>query len=46
MRNQLMEMLEKRKDEMIDIRRYLHEHPELSFQEEKNSPINYRFLHW
>lgn len=37
MRNQLMEMLESRKDEMIEIRRYLHEHPELSFKEEKTA---------
>ncbi|WP_088810449.1 MULTISPECIES: M20 family metallopeptidase [Listeria] len=33
MRNQLMKMLEERKDEMIQIRRHLHEHPELSFHE-------------
>ncbi|WP_088840640.1 M20 family metallopeptidase [Listeria sp. ILCC797] len=33
MRNQLMQMLEERKDEMIQIRRHLHEHPELSFHE-------------
>jgi metal-dependent amidase/aminoacylase/carboxypeptidase family protein len=37
MRNQLMEMLESRKEEMIEIRRYLHENPELSFQEEKTA---------
>ena len=37
MRNQLMEMLESRKDAMIEIRRYLHEHPELSFKEEKTA---------
>ena len=37
MKNQLMEMLESRKDEMIEIRRYLHENPELSFQEEKTA---------
>jgi amidohydrolase len=37
MRKQLMEMLEARKDEMIQIRRYLHENPELSFQEEKTA---------
>lgn len=37
MRNQLMKRLEERKDEMIEIRRYLHAHPELSFQEEKTA---------
>lgn len=37
MRKQLMQMLEERKDEIIQIRRYLHEHPELSFQEENTS---------
>lgn len=37
MKNQLMEMLESRKDEMIEIRRYLHEQPELSFKEEKTA---------
>ena len=37
MRKQLMEMLEARKDEMIQIRRYLHENPELSFKEEKTA---------
>ncbi|WP_419958726.1 amidohydrolase [Psychrobacillus psychrotolerans] len=37
MREKLMEMLDARKDEMIQIRRYLHEHPELSFKEEKTS---------
>ncbi|WP_041076276.1 M20 family metallopeptidase [Bacillus sp. OxB-1] len=30
-------MLESRKEEMIQIRRYLHENPELSFQEEKTA---------
>jgi metal-dependent amidase/aminoacylase/carboxypeptidase family protein len=34
-KKQLIEMLEARKDEMIQIRRYLHENPELSFKEEK-----------
>ena len=33
----LMNMLESRKDEIIEIRRYLHQYPELSFQEEKNA---------
>ncbi|WP_316572246.1 M20 family metallopeptidase [Neobacillus sp. YIM B06451] len=37
MKKQLMEMLEARKEEMIEIRRYLHENPELSFKEEKTS---------
>jgi len=37
MRDKLMNMLEEREDEMIDIRRYLHEHPELSFKEEKTA---------
>ncbi len=37
MRDELMKMLEERKDEMIEIRRYLHEHPELSFKEEKTA---------
>lgn len=37
MRDQLMKMLEARKDEMIKIRRYLHENPELSFEEEKTA---------
>ncbi|KAB7704440.1 amidohydrolase [Bacillus aerolatus] len=37
MRSKLMEMLEARKDEMIQIRRYLHENPELSFKEEKTA---------
>ncbi|WP_164669471.1 amidohydrolase [Virgibacillus doumboii] len=37
MRNELMKMLEEREDEMIEIRRYLHEHPELSFKEEKTA---------
>ena len=33
-----MEMLESRKEEIIEIRRYLHENPELSFQRKK--PLN------
>jgi metal-dependent amidase/aminoacylase/carboxypeptidase family protein len=32
-----MEMQESRKEEIIEIRRYLHENPELSFQEEKTA---------
>ena len=37
MRQELMKMLEQRKDEMIEIRRHLHENPELSFKEEKTA---------
>ncbi len=37
MRSQLMEMLEARKEEMIEIRRHLHEYPEISFEEEKTA---------
>ena len=37
MKKKLMEMLESRKQEIIDIRRYLHENPELSFKEEKTA---------
>lgn len=37
MRKTLMEMLEARKDEMIEIRRYLHEYPEVSFNEKKTA---------
>lgn len=37
MKKQLMEMLEARKEEIIQIRRYLHEHPEVSFEEEKTA---------
>ncbi|WP_174612790.1 amidohydrolase [Virgibacillus ihumii] len=37
MKDELMKMLEEREDEMIEIRRHLHEHPELSFQEEKTA---------
>lgn len=37
MRTELIKMLESRKEEMIQIRRYLHEYPELSFQEEKTA---------
>lgn len=35
--DQLMKMLEEREAEMINIRRYLHENPELSFKEEKTA---------
>ncbi|MED4205718.1 amidohydrolase [Neobacillus mesonae] len=37
MRKQLMDMLESRTEEMIQIRRYLHENPELSFKEDKTA---------
>lgn len=37
MRQQLMKMLTERKDEIIQIRRHLHAHPELSFHEEETS---------
>ncbi|CEG26334.1 amidohydrolase [Bacillus sp. B-jedd] len=37
MKKQLIGMLEARKDEMIQIRRHLHENPELSFQEENTA---------
>lgn len=37
MRKQLMDILEARQAEMIQIRRYLHENPELSFHEEKTA---------
>ena len=37
MKEKLMQMLDERKDEMIQIRRFLHEHPELSFEEEKTA---------
>lgn len=37
MKEKLMKMLDERKDEVIQIRRYLHEHPELSFKEEKTA---------
>jgi amidohydrolase len=37
MKIKLMQMLEERKDEIIQIRRHLHENPELSFKEEKTS---------
>ncbi|RHW35011.1 amidohydrolase [Lysinibacillus yapensis] len=37
MKAKLMEMLESRKDEIIEIRRHLHEYPEVSFKEEKTA---------
>lgn len=37
MQEKLIQMLEKRENEMIEIRRYLHENPELSFKEENTA---------
>ncbi|MEK4011951.1 amidohydrolase [Peribacillus sp. FSL M8-0224] len=37
MLDQLLQKLEEKKERMIEIRRYLHQHPELSFIEEKTS---------
>ncbi|RDX02090.1 amidohydrolase [Listeria kieliensis] len=37
MRDKLMKMLDERQDEMVKIRRHLHNHPELSFQENKTA---------
>ena len=37
MKEKLMKMLEEREEEIIQIRRYLHENPELSFKEEKTA---------
>ncbi|MEK5521124.1 M20 family metallopeptidase [Heyndrickxia sp. FSL W8-0423] len=37
MLNQLLQKLDEKKERMIEIRRYLHQHPELSFEEEKTS---------
>ncbi|MBT2680309.1 amidohydrolase [Bacillus sp. ISL-35] len=37
LKNKLMTMLESRKDEMIKIRRHLHQYPEVSFKEEKTA---------
>lgn len=36
-KSELMNMLEARKEEMVQIRRHLHENPELSFKEEKTA---------
>jgi len=36
-KKELMQLLESRKDEIIAIRRFLHENPELSFKEEKTA---------
>ncbi|WP_338472070.1 M20 family metallopeptidase [Niallia sp. XMNu-256] len=45
MKSKLIEMLESRKEEIIEIRRYLHENPELSFQEEKTAQYIADFYH-
>ncbi|WP_338472069.1 M20 family metallopeptidase [Niallia sp. XMNu-256] len=45
MKKQLMEMLESRKEEIIEIRRYLHANPEVSFQEEKTAQYIADFYH-
>lgn len=37
MLNQLLQKLDEKKEKMIEIRRYLHQHPELSFKEEKTA---------
>ena len=37
MKDKLMKMLKGHKEEIVEIRRYLHEHPELSFEEESTS---------
>lgn len=37
MKSELMSMLESRKEEMIEIRRHLHQYPEVSFREEKTA---------
>lgn len=37
MKNTLMDMLEKRKKEIIEIRRFLHQYPELSFHEKETA---------
>ena len=37
--DQLLKRLEERKEEMIEIRRYLHQHPEISFKEEKTASV-------
>lgn len=36
-KDELMKRLDEKKDRMIEMRRYLHAHPELSFQEEKTA---------
>ena len=43
LRHQLFEKLDQKCDQMVAIRRYLHENPELSFKE-KNSSLYFRFL--
>lgn len=43
MKEKLMDMLEARKEEMIKIRRYLHQYPELSFQEKETAKYIEKF---
>lgn len=38
--HQLHALLEGSYEEMVSIRRYLHQHPELSFQETKTAPLS------
>ncbi len=40
LKQQLLNRLDSRKEEMIQIRRHLHQHPELSFKEEKNCAVH------
>ncbi|MGX7417583.1 amidohydrolase [Carnobacterium gallinarum] len=44
-RETLMTLLEERQKEMSEIRRYLHEHPELSFKEDKTAAYICDFYH-
>lgn len=37
MNQQLIEALKSKEDKMIEIRRYLHQHPELSFHEDETA---------
>lgn len=39
MLNDFYERLSKKENKMIEIRRYLHEHPELSFEEKRDSTV-------
>ena len=44
MKSKLMEMLESRKDEMIEIRRHLHENPEFLLKKKKQLNILLIFI--
>ena len=48
MHEQIMMQIDKLFPEMVDIRRYLHQYPELSFQETKTAQFiaNYYDKHW